>query len=101
MHATGHGPPQVSPRSLPPARVLCWLFSSLILRPVAQTLDRSQVHVVHDTGPQAFRGSGNRPDKTDIDHEQSARRRHLGRQRLRAAGGRRFLGKAYALCPRC
>ncbi len=49
------------------AKVLYWLFSSMIARPVAQKLDGTMVYDVHDTGMQALPGSGVRPDKTNVD----------------------------------
>jgi alpha-ketoglutarate-dependent taurine dioxygenase len=49
------------------AKVLYWLFSTMIARPVAQKLDGTMVYDVHDTGMQALPGSGVRPDKTNVD----------------------------------
>jgi alpha-ketoglutarate-dependent taurine dioxygenase len=53
--------------TLDEAKVLYWLFSALIARPVAQKLDGTMVYDVHDTGMQALPGSGIRPDKTNVD----------------------------------
>jgi alpha-ketoglutarate-dependent taurine dioxygenase len=53
--------------TLEEAKVLYWLFSSMIARPVAQKLDGTMVYDVHDTGMQALPGSGVRPDKTNVD----------------------------------
>ena len=49
------------------AKILYWLFSAMIARPVAQKLDGTMVYDVHDTGMQALPGSGVRPDKTNVD----------------------------------
>ncbi len=49
------------------AKILYWLFSTMIARPVAQKLDGTMVYDVHDTGMQALPGSGVRPDKTNVD----------------------------------
>src|SRR5437660_10151841 len=53
--------------SLEEAKALYWMLSSMLARPVAQTLDGTIVYDVHDTGRQALPGSGVRPDKTNID----------------------------------
>jgi len=53
--------------TLDEGKVLYWLFSALIARPIAQKLDGTMVYDVHDTGMQALPGSGIRPDKTNVD----------------------------------
>jgi alpha-ketoglutarate-dependent taurine dioxygenase len=53
--------------TLEEAKILYWLFSTMIARPVAQKLDGTMVYDVHDTGMQALPGSGVRPDKTNVD----------------------------------
>ena len=44
-----------------------WLLSSMVARPVAQSLDGKLIYDVRDTGRQALPGSGVRPDQTNIE----------------------------------
>jgi hypothetical protein len=44
-----------------------WLLSSLVARPVAQSLDGKLIYDVRDTGKAALPGSGVRPDQTNIE----------------------------------
>jgi TfdA family taurine catabolism dioxygenase TauD len=44
-----------------------WLLSSMVARPVAQSLDGRLIYDVLDTGRQALPGSGVRPDQTNIE----------------------------------
>jgi hypothetical protein len=44
-----------------------WLLSSMVARPVAQSLDGKLLYDVLDTGRQALPGSGVRPDQTNIE----------------------------------
>jgi hypothetical protein len=49
------------------ATAVYWLLSSMVARPVAQSLDGRLIYDVRDTGRQALPGSGVRPDQTNID----------------------------------
>ncbi|HLY44714.1 MAG TPA: TauD/TfdA family dioxygenase [Stellaceae bacterium] len=49
------------------AIAIYWLLSSLVARPVAQSLDGRLVYDVLDTGRAALPGSGVRPDQTNIE----------------------------------
>jgi Taurine catabolism dioxygenase TauD, TfdA family len=49
------------------ATQIYWLLSSIVARPVAQSLDGKLVYDVLDTGRQALPGSGVRPDQTNIE----------------------------------
>jgi alpha-ketoglutarate-dependent taurine dioxygenase len=44
-----------------------WLLSSMVARPVAQSLDGKMIYDVRDTGKAALPGSGVRPDQTNIE----------------------------------
>ena len=44
-----------------------WLLSSMVARPVAQSLDGKLIYDVRDTGRAALPGSGVRPDQTNIE----------------------------------
>ncbi|HEV2336047.1 MAG TPA: TauD/TfdA family dioxygenase [Stellaceae bacterium] len=44
-----------------------WLLSSMVARPVAQSLDGKMIYDVRDTGRAALPGSGVRPDQTNIE----------------------------------
>jgi hypothetical protein len=44
-----------------------WLLSSMVARPVAQSLDGKLIYDVRDTGHAALPGSGVRPDQTNIE----------------------------------
>jgi len=46
---------------------LYWLLSSMVARPVAQSLDGKMIYDVLDTGRAALPGSGVRPDQTNIE----------------------------------
>ncbi len=49
------------------ATAIYWLLSSMVARPVAQSLDGKLVYDVLDTGRAALPGSGVRPDQTNIE----------------------------------
>ena len=49
------------------AVAIYWLLSSMVARPVAQSLDGRLIYDVLDTGRQALPGSGVRPDQTNIE----------------------------------
>jgi len=49
------------------ATAIYWLLSSMVARPVAQSLDGKLIYDVRDTGRQALPGSGVRPDQTNIE----------------------------------
>ncbi|MGC2414339.1 MAG: TauD/TfdA family dioxygenase [Stellaceae bacterium] len=49
------------------ATSLYWLLSSMVARPVAQSLDGKLIYDVLDTGRAALPGSGVRPDQTNIE----------------------------------
>jgi hypothetical protein len=49
------------------ATALYWLLSSMVARPVAQSLDGKLIYDVLDTGLAALPGSGVRPDQTNIE----------------------------------
>jgi len=49
------------------ATAIYWLLSSMVARPVAQSLDGKLVYDVRDTGRAALPGSGVRPDQTNIE----------------------------------
>jgi TfdA family taurine catabolism dioxygenase TauD len=49
------------------ATALYWLLSSMVARPVAQSLDGKLIYDVRDTGQAALPGSGVRPDQTNIE----------------------------------
>jgi alpha-ketoglutarate-dependent taurine dioxygenase len=49
------------------ATSLYWLLSSMVARPVAQSLDGRLIYDVLDTGRAALPGSGVRPDQTNIE----------------------------------
>src|SRR5579864_7596566 len=49
------------------ATALYWLLSSMVARPVAQSLDGRLIYDVRDTGRAALPGSGVRPDQTNIE----------------------------------
>jgi alpha-ketoglutarate-dependent taurine dioxygenase len=49
------------------ATALYWLLSSMVARPVAQSLDGKLIYDVLDTGHAALPGSGVRPDQTNIE----------------------------------
>jgi len=49
------------------ATEIYWLLSSMVARPVAQSLDGKLVYDVLDTGRAALPGSGVRPDQTNIE----------------------------------
>jgi alpha-ketoglutarate-dependent taurine dioxygenase len=49
------------------ATVIYWLLSSMVARPVAQSLDGKLIYDVRDTGRAALPGSGVRPDQTNIE----------------------------------
>jgi hypothetical protein len=49
------------------ATAIYWLLSSMVARPVAQSLDGKMIYDVRDTGKAALPGSGVRPDQTNIE----------------------------------
>jgi hypothetical protein len=49
------------------ATAIYWLLSSMVARPVAQSLDGKLIYDVLDTGRAAVPGSGVRPDQTNIE----------------------------------
>ncbi|HEV8679391.1 MAG TPA: TauD/TfdA family dioxygenase [Stellaceae bacterium] len=49
------------------ATAIYWLLSSMVARPVAQSLDGKMIYDVLDTGRAALPGSGVRPDQTNIE----------------------------------
>jgi alpha-ketoglutarate-dependent taurine dioxygenase len=49
------------------AIALYWILSSMVARPVAQSLDGKLIYDVLDTGRAALPGSGVRPDQTNIE----------------------------------
>ncbi len=49
------------------AIALYWILSSMVARPVAQSLDGKLIYDVRDTGRAALPGSGVRPDQTNIE----------------------------------
>jgi hypothetical protein len=49
------------------ATAIYWLLSSMVARPVAQSLDGKLIYDVRDTGRAALPGSGVRPDQTNIE----------------------------------
>ena len=49
------------------ATAIYWLLSSMVARPVAQSLDGRLIYDVRDTGRAALPGSGVRPDQTNIE----------------------------------
>jgi hypothetical protein len=49
------------------ATEIYWLLSSMVARPVAQSLDGKMIYDVRDTGKAALPGSGVRPDQTNIE----------------------------------
>jgi hypothetical protein len=49
------------------ATAVYWLLSSMVARPVAQSLDGKLIYDVLDTGRAALPGSGVRPDQTNIE----------------------------------
>ena len=49
------------------AAAIYWLLSSMVARPVAQSLDGKLIYDVRDTGRAALPGSGVRPDQTNIE----------------------------------
>jgi hypothetical protein len=49
------------------ATAMYWLLSSMVARPVAQSLDGKLIYDVRDTGRAALPGSGVRPDQTNIE----------------------------------
>ena len=49
------------------ATEIYWLLSSMVARPVAQSLDGKMIYDVLDTGRAALPGSGVRPDQTNIE----------------------------------
>lgn len=49
------------------ATAIYWLLSSMVARPVAQSLDGKMIYDVLDTGREALPGSGVRPDQTNIE----------------------------------
>src|SRR5260370_34366276 len=49
------------------ATAIYWLLSSMVARPVAQSLDGKLIYDVRDTGRQALPRSGGRPGQTNIE----------------------------------
>jgi hypothetical protein len=49
------------------ATAIYWILSSMVARPVAQSLDGKLIYDVIDTGRAALPGSGVRPDQTNIE----------------------------------
>src|SRR5437763_9092208 len=49
------------------ATEIYWLLSSMVARPVAQSLDGKMIYDVRDTGNAALPGSGVRPDQPNIE----------------------------------
>jgi hypothetical protein len=49
------------------ATAIYWLLSSMVARPVAQSLDGKLIYDVRDSGRAAVPGSGVRPDQTNIE----------------------------------